>query len=252
MKKLLLFGGTSEERGLIEALALYPVAITLCVASDYGRARWPEEDERLSVYAGRIDAKQMAELIRREGFFCTIDATHPYAVEVSANIKAAAKETKIPYLRLLREKSKTGGSMVVSSVQAAAEILGELKGAALITTGSKELAAFTAVPDFKKRLYPRVLPTVESIERCLELGFPPGHIIAMQGPFSKELNIALMRQFEIKTMVTKDGGKYGGFPEKLAAAEQLGASLIVVRRPEEQGLTQGELIQKLSKLLEGG
>jgi len=50
---------------------------------------------------------------------------------------------------------------------------------------------------------------------------------------------------------TKDGGKYGGFPEKLAAAEQLGASLIVVRRPEEQGLTQGELIQKLSKTLGG-
>jgi len=62
---------------------------------------------------------------------------------------------------------------------------------------------------------------VESIERCLELEFPPGHIIAMQGPFSKELNIALMRQFEIKTMVTKDGGKYGGFPENLRRQSSL-------------------------------
>jgi len=133
----------------------------------------------------------MAELIRREGFFCTIDATHPYAVEVSANIKAAAKETKIPYLRLLREKSKTGGSMVVSSVQAAAEILGELKGAALITTGSKELAAFTAVPDFKKRLYPRVLPTVESIERLPGTRISTGPYYRHAGPLFKRVKHCL-------------------------------------------------------------
>ncbi len=250
MKKLLLFGGTSEEHALLKALAAYPVAITLCVASEYGRALLPRENEKLAVCVGRLEAKQMIAMIHGEEFSCVVDATHPYATEVSANIKLAAAETKIPYLRLLREKSETGNSIIVPSIQAAAEMVGELNGAVLITTGSKELAAFTQVPDFKKRLYPRVLPTVESIQACLALGFTASHIIAMQGPFSKELNMALMQQFDIKILVTKDGGSAGGFPEKKEAARELGVQLIVLRRPEEEGFALNGIIPGILELLE--
>jgi precorrin-6x reductase len=123
-------------------------------------------------------------------------------------------------------------------------------GNILLTTGSKELTAFTEIPDYETRLYPRVLPAVESIEACLSLGFQASHIIALQGPFSKELNIALMRQFEIKAIVTKDGGKPGGFPEKLDAARELGAEVIVIRRPDEEGLSEDDVILELTKLLE--
>lgn len=250
MKKLLLFGGTSEEHALLKALAGYPVAITLCVASAYGRALLPGENEKLAVRVGRLEAKQMIAMIRREGFSCVVDATHPYATEVSTNIKAAAAETKIPYLRLLRKKSETGSGIIVPSSQAAAEMVGELNGAALITTGSKELVAFTQVPDFEQRLYPRVLPTVKSIQACLALGFSVSHIIAMQGPFSRELNMALMRQFDIKILVTKDGGRAGGFPEKKEAARELGVHLIVLRRPEEEGFSLNGIVSRIVELLE--
>jgi precorrin-6x reductase len=250
MKKLLIFGGTSEEHTLISALETAPVHITLSVASEYGAALLPKETPKLKIHTGRLDARQIADMIRSGGFAAVVDATHPYAVEVTRNIKNAAAETGTPYLRLLREKSGLEDTFTIGSVKEAAEKLNEFSGNVLVTTGSKELAEFTSVTDYKNRLYPRVLPSVESIEACLSLGFPASHIIAMHGPFSAELNTALMRQFAIKAIVTKDGGAPGGFPEKLEAARELGASVIVIRRPEEEGLTQADVIKELSRLLE--
>lgn len=250
MKKLLIFGGTSEEHDLLEALEPFGLETILCVASDYGRMMAPEGNRRLRVRTGRLDANQIGALIRREGFFCVIDSTHPYAVEATKNIKAAALETGISYLRLLREKSDTDSAIVVRSIGEAAKALDKSSGNVLLTTGSKELSAFTGVRDFAHRLYARVLPTAESINACLENGFLPHHIIAMHGPFSHELNIAIMRQFDIRLLVTKDGGRAGGYPDKLSAARALNADVIVIRRPEEDGLKLADIHAAVSKLLE--
>ena len=123
----------------------------------------------------------------------------------------------------------------------AAALLRELPGNVLLTTGSKELHHF-AVPGLVERCYPRVLPTMDSLERCLSLGFSPAHIICMQGPFSQELNAALIRQFQIRTLVTKDSGGCGGFRAKAEAARETGCALLVVERPaQETGLTLEEL-----------
>lgn len=248
--KLLLFGGTSEEHFLIKKLAPYPVAITLCVVSQYGRDLLPQDSHKLKVYVGSLDRKQMKELMAREGFFCVVDATHPYAVEVTENLKEAATETGIPYLRLLRERSCIEDCIPVNSLKQAAEVLNRLEGAALITTGSKDLKPFTEVCGYRERLYLRVLPTVEAIKACLAFGFLPSHIIAIQGPFSKELNLALMQQFNIKVLVTKDGGSPGGFFEKAQAARELGAHVIVLRRPDEEGFSTTEILYKIFQLLE--
>ncbi|MGI5823653.1 MAG: precorrin-6A reductase [Dethiobacteria bacterium] len=249
MKKLLIFGGTSEGRRLLQALASYPVAVTLCVAGAYGHALLPVESEKLKICVGRLNAEQMAALTRRGNFSCIVDATHPYAAAVSVNIKEAAAATQVPYLRLLRKKSDTGAGIIVPSLRAAAELIGELQGMALITTGSKELTVFTKIPGFKERLYLRVLPAVESIRACLALGFPARHLIAMQGPFSRELNKALLQQFNIRILVTKDSGLAGGFPAKKEAARELGVQLIVLRRPQEAGLSYRETVAKILELL---
>lgn len=252
MKKVLVFGGTSEEHELIRALGRYPAALTLCVASEYGAALLQTESDKLTVRTGRMDARQITELIRNEGFSAVVDTTHPYAVEVTQNIRKAATDTGIPYLRLLRESSQLDGAVIVSSAEEAAETLKDRPGNVLLTTGSKELGAYTGIPDYKERLYPRVLPTVESIEACLSHGFKSSHIIAMHGPFSRELNVAMMRQFNIKTLVTKDGGKPGGFSDKLEAVRELGAELIVIGRPTEEvnGFSLGEVVERIAMLLE--
>ena len=103
----------------------------------------------------------------------------------------------------------------------------------LITTGSKELAPYTQIPDFAARCYVRALPTVEALEKCQSLGFRRDHFILMQGPFSEEMNVAQLRYADAGYLVTKASGETGGFPEKCEAALALGVEVICVGRPKE-------------------
>ena len=140
----------------------------------------------------------------------------------------------MPRLRLLRRESPLPpGCVAVDSPEEAARFLENTRGNILLTTGAKELAAF--VPLGPQRLYPRVLPATESLAACEALGIPRGHVIAMQGPFSYRLNLALLEHFSIRWLVTKDGGAAGGFEEKARAARDAQAGLVVLRRPREEG-----------------
>ncbi len=251
MKRLLVFGGTSDARALLDALKELRCAVTVCVASEYGKMMLPDNCPRLSAVVGRLDAGQIEALIEGGSYSLVVDATHPYAAEVTENIRKAVSKTGVSYYRLVRERSDLSGVAVVSSSAEAAALIDSRVGNVLLATGSKELSAYTDVKDYAQRLFPRVLPAAESIEACRELGYKSSHIIAVQGPFSKELNIALMRHFDIQTMVTKDSGIRGGFPEKLEAARALGVGIIVIGRPPEDGLSQPEIIREIKKLLGG-
>ena len=177
-----------------------------------------------------------------------IDATHPYAVEATKNIKAAAEKAGVEYLRLLRPASPLPENcLVFESAKQAAEVLAAEEGNLLLATGAKELAQFGAIPP--ERLYPRVLPTLESIAACEAANIPHRNIIAMQGPFSFALNQAMMEQFHIRWLVTKDGGAAGGFDEKAAAASAAGAQLVVIRRPPEQGETASEVLKRCKEMI---
>lgn len=103
----------------------------------------------------------------------------------------------------------------------------------LITTGSKELAPYTRIPDFAARCYVRALPTMEALEKCQQLGFRREHLILMQGPFSEEMNVAQFRYADAGYLVTKASGETGGFPEKCEAALALGVEVVCIGRPKE-------------------
>lgn len=231
---ILLFAGTTEGRRLAEALRKHPVRATICVATEYGGETLGPMPERFTVSIGRMDAEAMLALLRSGSFDLVVDATHPYATAVSENIRTACEQVGAPRLRLVREKSPARDCLRVDSAAAAAAALAGTEGAVLLTTGAKELAAFAAVPDYAGRMYPRVLPSMESIRACEELGYKRSHIIAMQGPFSRELNLALMRQFNIRHLATKDGGEAGGFLAKMQAAEDAGVRAVVIGRPTEE------------------
>ena len=164
------------------------------------------------------------------------------------NIKAAAEKAGVDYLRLLRPASPLPENcLVFESAKQAAEALAAEEGNLLLATGAKELAQFAAIPP--ERLYPRVLPTLESIAACEAANIPHRNIIAMQGPFSLALNQAMMEQFHIRWLVTKDGGAAGGFDEKAAAASAAGAQLVVIRRPPEQGETASEVLKRCKEMI---
>ena len=176
-----------------------------------------------------------------------IDATHPYAVEATKNIKAACEAAQTPYRRLLRQSGGEAEGIFVDSAAEAAALLAGREGNILLTTGAKELGQYAALdPD---RLYPRVLPTHSSLDACEAIGVPHRNILAMQGPFSQALNEAMLRQFGIKYLVTKDGGKAGGFMEKVNAAQATGVTLVVIRKPEEKGETFEALVQSCEEMM---
>ena len=239
--KILLFGGTGEGRTLAEWMLARGLDATVCVATEYGETLLPDG---MKVHVGRLDAGEM-EALMADGYTLVIDATHPYAVEVTKNIRAAADCAGLPCLRLLRQSDEEDGCRKVPDVAAAADLLEKLPGNVLLTTGSKELDHF-ARQGLRERCFPRVLPMADSLERCLALGFPPKNIICMQGPFTKEMNVATLHQFHIDTLVTKDTGGYGGFQAKAEAAKEADCALLVVERPQtETGFTLEEIQRQL-------
>lgn len=240
--RILLFGGTTEGRKIAEYLCGKRCEVTICVATDYGATLVPES-WNISTVTGRMDRAEMTELMRSQTFDCVIDATHPYALEVTDNILSSARALDRTLYRVVRECGDRGNWIVVENAAEAAKALPDLPGNILLTTGSKDLDAFAGLAE---RCFPRVLPSMESLSRCLELGYPRENIICMQGPFSRELNIAIIRQFEIKTVVSKQTGAAGGFSEKAEAAEEAGCRFIVIGRARrERGLSVDELIEKL-------
>lgn len=246
MQLFLVFAGTTEGRQLIELLAANPCNITACVATDYGEEVLPEHPN-LTVLAGRRGSDDIEQLLREQRFDCVFDATHPYATAVTHNIQTACIAADTPYLRILREESATQNCTYVQNAKEAAEYCNRIDGNVLLTTGSKELDCFTTVSDYATRIIPRVLPTPDSLSRCIQLGFAAKNIICMQGPFSTELNIATLKQIGAACLVTKDSGSAGGFAEKCEAARAVGAHLVVIGRPPQ---TNGVTLRELPKIME--
>lgn len=138
------------------------------------------------------------------------------------------------------------GNIVVGSTEEAAAWLAGTEGNVLLTTGSKELRVFTSVPGYRERLFARVLSLPSVVASCADLGFQGRNLICMQGPFSEEMNIALIHQTKAKYLVTKDTGREGGFPEKESAAKVCGCRMIIIRRPlEEKGISVEECIRRI-------
>ena len=223
--KAVVFSGTTEGRRFSKKLAELGAAVTVCVATPLG-AEEQGEMAGITVHAGRLQPDAMAALLA--GADLCVDATHPYAVDATRNIRAAAVQAGVEYRRLLRAQSPLPpGCAVFETAAQAAEYLAGTEGNILLATGAKELAVFAGLEP--ARLYPRVLPTPEGIAACEAANVPHRNIIAMQGPFSLALNKALITQFQIRYLVTKDGGAAGGFAEKVQAAADTGAQLVVLR-----------------------
>ena len=269
MKRILIFAGTTEGRQLAQLLASAGISCCVCVATEYGKHIMTEQ-ENLQILEGRMDEAKMQELMEREQFAAVVDATHPYAVAVSENIRQSAKAVGLPYLRLKRDTApgnlmpkcdkasecdagqETDADVAVCYVKSqkeAAELLKKMPGNVLLTTGSKDLAVYAGEEALKTRLFVRVLPGCESIRLCEEQGIIGKQIIAMQGPFSVELNEALLRQFQIGVMVTKESGRCGGFEEKIEAAERAHVPVVVIGNPDStEGFSMEQTVEELSRI----
>lgn len=245
MTRIFIFAGTTEGRELSEKLSQSGYEITASVATEYGAKLLPKS-EKITVLQGRLDSEQMVLLLSQKEYAFVIDATHPFATEVSKEIKKACGRTKIPYLRLARDTEKAGNFvdsqnfgknlLYFDEVSSAAEWLESQSGRIFVTTGSKELPKICEKISDRSRLTVRVLPSKESIRLCGECGMKEGQIIAVQGPFSEEANRIQFEKSGAKILLTKESGSKGGYFEKICAAEGLSMKIAVIKNPEREAL----------------
>ena len=255
MKKILIFAGTTEGRKLSEYLAEAEINHTICVATEYG-AIVLRQHPLIKVHQGRMNQEQIAEFISNGKFDVVVDATHPFAKEITYNIQAALKEMErigisIPYLRLKRDgiTERENGITYFETNEECVKALEDTEGNILLTTGSKELYKYCVSEGIKHRLYVRVLPSVESLSLCTEQGICGKQVIAMQGPFTAEMNEAIIRQYEIAYLVTKESGVPGGYQEKINAAKRTGVRIFVIGCSDEgEGYSFSEICQKLEDI----
>lgn len=254
MKEVLIFAGTTEGRMLSECLAAAGIFHTVCVATEYGEIVLKDHPLK-KVHRGRMNREEIRSFLENGEYAAVVDATHPYAEAVTQNIQAAMEGMDIPCLRLMREtKSESDYEKIrcFDSNEDCLKALQETEGNILLTTGSKELALYCLEEGVKERLYVRVLPGVESIQLCMEQGIAGKRILALQGPFSAQMNEAMLRQYRIQCLVTKQSGRTGGYPEKVEAARRLGIPVFVIGRPKkEEGYSFREVCRKLEELFGG-
>lgn len=230
--------GTQDGREIIGLLLQQGYAVTASVISYYGEkllAQYASYGEKLVINDQALDAKGLAEYFHAHHVNLLVDASHPYAVNVSQNAMAACKAQHIPYIRYERDLTQLAYEkiIVVHSYEEACEQAAKCGEHIFLTTGSRNLQKFTTSSYLQgKNLIARVLPTAEVIALCEQLGLLPGQIIGMQGPFSQMLNQELFAKYHADVIVTKNSGSIGGTDTKIAAAQAMGLPVIVIDRPK--------------------
>lgn len=252
MSGILIFGGTTEGRRLAQIFAKNKIETELCVASEYGEKLMefsdfeelsPSENSFLKIKTGRISKDEMENLCKN-GYSAVVDATHPFAAVVTDYIRQIFP-SKIPVVRLERDIFHANENFCEyfnDSAECAAALekfsAQNPNAKILLTTGSKDLKIFCRSENLRQNLVARVLPALESLKICMEAGLEGRQIIAMQGPFSAEMNEIQIRDFGISALVTKESGKTGGLNSKILAAKNCGIKCFVIKKPEIENRIQ--------------
>lgn len=261
---ILIFAGTTEGRLFAKEAVALGFNVFISVATEYGKEDLLEDSTfpktNCSILQGRLDVEAIQSVIETKCITSVVDATHPYAVIVSHNIIKACNVMGIKYYRLLRDVKipsliSTSYDKEFPSLQNLCDFLAKSKNACyskgniFVSTGSKELLCFSSIPFYKDRVYVRVLPTVESLEKCKAAGILQNHIIAMQGPFSKDMNKVMFKDCNIRILVTKESGISGGYLEKIEAAKESGIIILRIKPPVEnikRTYSQEEILEELN------
>ncbi|WP_088227980.1 precorrin-6A/cobalt-precorrin-6A reductase [Desulfosporosinus sp. FKB] len=181
-----------------------------------------------------------------------VDASHPSMSTKFSSLRRWCEELNIPFIRLERPETKIPSSPLIFPVYDWEEALVLLeqrintlrkqKGHTItvfITTGSHQLLTITSSSFAQSvRLVARILPEGHLVQKCREAGLHPRDIVAMQGPFSKEINKALFKFYSADIVLTRDSGLAGGTDTKISAALELGLDIVLVRKAKtNNGLT---------------
>jgi len=227
-----VFAGTSDGNQLARLIADQGCPVVVSSATEYGEqlARHPG----LTTISGRLGMERRRELLAQSGARAIVDATHPYASEMSQQLISLGQDLALPYLRFERPSAADQHPALHCADMAQAAQLAMTHGHRIfLATGSKDLAYFVEADGARQHLwFARLAPEPQQLQRAIDLGIPRAQLCAMQGPFSQEANQTLWRDWRIDCVVSKQSGSAGGYGAKAAAAAALGIPLIVIDRPQ--------------------
>jgi precorrin-6A/cobalt-precorrin-6A reductase len=243
-----LIGGTSESAAIVKEIATGGLSLIITVTTEAARSLYPSD---LNIHVGSLNRQQMEYFCRENRISKIIDASHPFAVEVSQNAIATATILNLPYLRYQRPSWQLVENLNSSSLVTVLDSFQTLLAGdylqnqrILLTIGCKTLPLFESWQS-RTVLFARVLPNRESLQTAYNSGFTSDRIMALRPPLTAELEMALWRQWDISTVVTKASGKAGGEDIKQQVAAQLKIPLIIIARPQILYPQQTDSINKL-------
>ncbi|HAC65837.1 MAG TPA: cobalt-precorrin-6A reductase [Cyanothece sp. UBA12306] len=231
MNKIWLIGGTGDSAIIAQEIAKHKFLCLITVTTKNAQNLYPISPY-LIIQIGALNQKQIKELCQQEKIISIVDASHPYAVEISQQAISIAQQKNIPYLRYERPSINPNSHVILlDSFETLINNQYLEKQRVLLTVGYQALPLFK---NWQNRavLFARVLPRLESLEAAINAGFSSDRLIALRPPMSLELERALWQQWKISLVVTKASGKQGGEDIKTLVAKQLGIPLIVIKRPQ--------------------
>jgi precorrin-6A/cobalt-precorrin-6A reductase len=231
---ILVLGGATEGRLISKRLQDSGCRVILSTATSHG-GHLALEGGVEEVRSGALSREDLKKMILTGGVAGVVDATHPYAWQVSETAMEVCAELRLPYIRYERPAVQLPEHPLLVRAadyrQAASRAAG-LGNSIFLAIGSRRLEYFCCAPELKgKKLVARVLPEGDILRRCHDLGLKANQIFAVQGPFSREANLWMFKHFRSEVVVTKESGETGGFYSKWEACRELGLPLVVVGRP---------------------
>jgi len=264
-RQIWLIGGTQESSILAQSLAAHHLPCLITVTTEAARSLYPISS-LLTIWVGKLHKSSLPNFFQAHRITAILDASHPFAVEISQLAIAAATQFGIPYLRFERplvqaedrgqrpERKRVGAVASASSAQRLAgkkreETRSQISDISfptfqallatdflsgqrtLLTIGYRPLVLFQPWQE-KATLFARILPSIPALEGAIAAGFTPDRLIALRPPVSAALEQALWQQWQISTVVTKASGVAGGEDVKRKIAAEMGIQLVTIARPE--------------------
>ena len=254
--RYMVMSGTSDATKVIKFLHEdennYIIATTV---TDYG-AKIAESAGATEVISKALKEEDFIDVINEKNIDTLIDATHPFASVATETAISSCQKAGIKYIRYERASTILPESDLIIKVatfeegaKKAKELLTNDEDKLMHLAGVMRLATIVNEVDANK-VVARVLPNNFSISKTQDSGVPAENIIAMQGTYSKELNMALMKEYNVCAIITKESGESGGAENKINAALELEIPVILVMRPEIKELENHSVVRSIEQLSE--
>ncbi|ACA55515.1 cobalt-precorrin-6X reductase [Clostridium botulinum A2B7 92] len=244
--------GTSEGREILSLLNKFTDNILISTATAYG-GEILKDYKYKKLNTKPLNKEKLLNMLKENQVNILIDASHPYALEVTKNAREVSKDLNIEYVRYERpssaEEFKENKKIVfLEDYKDLNKALKNIKGNILNTSGSRNMDRILDLK-LENRIIHRVLPSVKVLEDCFSLGVKVEDIMAIKGPISKELNKAFIKDYDAKALILKDSGPQGGTKEKILACLECDIYALVIMRKKIKYEREFDNIESLVKYI---